>query len=234
MIAGRRQTKLARSAGESPTHVKPSRRPGSECCVSRRQRRSRSVHSGCVACVIEPRNISTVGQRPSTGLNATWPRPLCAAMATRPGSESTSRAKGSRRNFGDPGVRSGRPPWSASGTENRKPMLNERGKSNPAIVSDPQRSRWSQGLGPRAGTKGNANQRHTARRRAGKPCHRCWRDIRQTARQRKKERFTALFQHNNVELLRVAFFGVLTAARQHLDLAVPKPPAGRSASQTVV
>src|SRR5215468_892082 len=27
---------------------------------------------------------------------------------------------------------------------------------------------------PRAGTKGNANQQHTAGRRAGKPCHRCW------------------------------------------------------------
>jgi hypothetical protein len=52
----RRQAKLARSVGASPTQVKPSRRPGSECCVSRRQRRPRSVHSGCVGCVIEPRN----------------------------------------------------------------------------------------------------------------------------------------------------------------------------------
>jgi hypothetical protein len=38
MIVGRRQAKMARSVGESPTQVKPSRRPGSECCVSRRQR----------------------------------------------------------------------------------------------------------------------------------------------------------------------------------------------------
>jgi hypothetical protein len=61
MIVGRRQAKLARSVGESPTQVKPSRRPGSECCVSRRQRRPRSVHSGCVGCVIESRNIFTAG-----------------------------------------------------------------------------------------------------------------------------------------------------------------------------
>jgi len=31
----RRQAKLARSVGESPTQVMPSRQPGSECCVSR-------------------------------------------------------------------------------------------------------------------------------------------------------------------------------------------------------
>src|SRR5262245_42000844 len=52
----RRQAKLARSVGESPTQVMLSRQPGSECCVSRRRRRPRSVHSGCVGCLIEPRN----------------------------------------------------------------------------------------------------------------------------------------------------------------------------------
>src|SRR6266436_6993066 len=57
----RRQAKLARSVGESPTQVMLSRRPGSECCVSRRQRRPRSVHSGCVGCVIEPRNGHIAG-----------------------------------------------------------------------------------------------------------------------------------------------------------------------------
>ncbi len=57
----RRQAKLARSVGESPTQVMPSRQPGSECCVSRRRRRPRSVHSGCVGCVIEPRNGYVAG-----------------------------------------------------------------------------------------------------------------------------------------------------------------------------
>jgi hypothetical protein len=54
-------SKLARSVGGSPTQVRPSRRPGSECCVSRRRRRPRSVHSGCVGCVIEPRNGHIAG-----------------------------------------------------------------------------------------------------------------------------------------------------------------------------
>src|ERR1700738_3029881 len=53
---GRRQAQLARSDGASPAQVRPSKSPGSECCVRRRRRRTRSVHSGCVGCGSEPRN----------------------------------------------------------------------------------------------------------------------------------------------------------------------------------
>ena len=49
------------SAGASPAQVGPSKPPGSECCVRRRRRRTRSVHSGCVGCVIEPRNDEIAG-----------------------------------------------------------------------------------------------------------------------------------------------------------------------------
>ena len=35
-VEGRRQAKLARSAGASPAEVRPSESPGSECCVRRR------------------------------------------------------------------------------------------------------------------------------------------------------------------------------------------------------
>jgi hypothetical protein len=49
------------SAGASPAQVRPSKPPGSECCVRRRRRRTRSVHSGCVGCVIEPRNDEIAG-----------------------------------------------------------------------------------------------------------------------------------------------------------------------------
>jgi hypothetical protein len=79
----RRQAKLARSVGESPTQVRPSRRPGSECCVSRRRRRPRSVHSGCVGCVIEPRNGSSQERRPCRGSNATRTGPPSEAMRSR-------------------------------------------------------------------------------------------------------------------------------------------------------
>jgi hypothetical protein len=100
---GRRQAKLARSAGASPAQVRPSKPPGSECCVRRQQCRTRSVHSGCVGCVIEPRNTLFAGGGGCPLLpNATWVVPLCEVLSTLPGSKSTSRAKGSRRNLGYP------------------------------------------------------------------------------------------------------------------------------------
>jgi hypothetical protein len=58
---GKAPVKLARSAGASPAQVRPSKPPGSECCVRRQQCRTRSVHSGCVGCVIEPRNTLFAG-----------------------------------------------------------------------------------------------------------------------------------------------------------------------------
>src|ERR1700680_1818324 len=100
---GRRQAKLARSAGASPVQVRPSKPPGSECCVRRQQCRTRSVHSGCVGCVIEPRNTLFAGGGGCPLLpNATWAVLLCEVLSTLPGSKSTSRAKGSRRNLGSP------------------------------------------------------------------------------------------------------------------------------------
>src|SRR5262249_52163246 len=57
-------------------------------------------------------------------------------------------------------------------------MMNERGKSDPAVVATKLANKAKRSVAepvePRAGTKGNANQQHTAGRRAGKPCHRCW------------------------------------------------------------
>jgi len=47
-------------------------------------------------------------------------------------------------------------------------MMNERWRTR---RSDPSRSRWSQGLGPR----GMQTSSTRAGRRAVKPCHRCWR-----------------------------------------------------------
>jgi hypothetical protein len=98
----RRQAKLARSVGESPTQVMLSRQPGSECCVSRRRRRPRSVHSGCVGCVIEPRNGCVAGAETVRRVERNMDRAAKRGHARLPGSKSRSRAKGSRRNLGDP------------------------------------------------------------------------------------------------------------------------------------
>jgi group II intron reverse transcriptase/maturase len=58
---------------------------------------------------------------------------------------------------------------------------------------------------PRAGTKGNANQQSMRRAQDRASVSQALERIRQAARQRKKERFTALFHHITPALLRLAF-----------------------------
>ena len=54
----------------------------------------------------------------------------------------------------------------------------------------------------RAGTKGNADQQSTYRTQSRASVSQALERIRQVARERKKERFTALFHHISTELLR--------------------------------
>src|SRR5689334_3156186 len=58
---------------------------------------------------------------------------------------------------------------------------------------------------PRAGTKGNVGQQSTRRTQSRENVSQALEHIRQVARERKKERFTALFHHINTELLEQAF-----------------------------
>ena len=51
-------------AGESPDRASPSKAPGSKCCVSRRQRRPRSVHSDCMGCLLSHEMSMPQGRRP--------------------------------------------------------------------------------------------------------------------------------------------------------------------------
>ena len=76
--------------------------PRSYPTVSRRQRRPRSVHSGCVGCVIEPRNGYVAGAETVQRVERNMDRAAKRGHARLPGSKSRSRAKGSRRNLGDP------------------------------------------------------------------------------------------------------------------------------------
>ena len=78
--------------------------------------------------------------------------------------------------------------WSASGRENRKPMMNERGKSDPAVVATKLANKAERSVAepvePRAGTKGNANQQHSGRTQSRETVTQVLARIRQTARQR--------------------------------------------------
>ena len=100
-------------------------------------------------------------------------------------------------------------------------MMNERGKSDPAVVAVKPANKAERSdaepVEPRAGTKGNANQQHTGRTQSRETVTQVLARIRQTARERKKERFTALFHHINVELLRDAFSGIKPEAAPGVD-----------------
>ena len=98
-----------------------------------------------------------------------------------------------------------------------KPMMHGREKSDPAIVAGKsankggrrRRSRWSQELAPGlnrgAGAEGNTVERGT-RRTPGRGSVSPGLDrVRQAAKERKKETFTALLHHVDVDLLRYAY-----------------------------
>jgi len=69
----------------------------------------------------------------------------------------------------------------------------------------------------RAGTKGNADQQSTYRTQSRASVSQALERIRQVARERKKERFTALFHHINTELLTEAFFELEKNAAPGVD-----------------
>jgi hypothetical protein len=70
---------------------------------------------------------------------------------------------------------------------------------------------------PRAGAKGNADQQSTHRTQSRKRVTQALSRVRQAARQRRKERFTALLHHVNADTLRTAFFALRRKAAPGVD-----------------
>src|ERR1700726_1793427 len=70
---------------------------------------------------------------------------------------------------------------------------------------------------PRAGTKGNADQKSTARPQTRERVTQELNRVRKAARQRKKERFTALLHHVNVDTLGTAFLALKRKAAAGVD-----------------
>src|SRR5215472_9164200 len=70
---------------------------------------------------------------------------------------------------------------------------------------------------PRAGTKGNASQQSTCRTQRRANVSQALERIRKVARERKKERFTALFHHLSIDLLEEAFFELKEDAAPGVD-----------------
>src|SRR6266545_3146298 len=98
-------------------------------------------------------------------------------------------------------------------------MMHGHEKSDPAIVavkptnkaehSDAEQSAVeptaAESVEPRAGTKGNAGQQSTRRTQSRVSVSQALERIRKVARERKKEKFTALFHHLSIELLEDSF-----------------------------
>ena len=100
-------------------------------------------------------------------------------------------------------------------------MMHGRGKSDSAIVAakpanNAERSA-AEPVEPRTETKGNAGQQSTRRAQSRVSVSQALERIRQVAKERKKERFTALFHHISIDLLDEAFFELKQDAAAGVD-----------------
>src|SRR5437899_6619077 len=100
-------------------------------------------------------------------------------------------------------------------------MMNGHGKSDSAIVAGKPTNKAGQpaaeSVEPSAEAEGNASQQSTRRAQDRESVSQALDRIRQVARQRKKERFTSLLHHVNVDLLRLAFFALKRDAAPGVD-----------------
>ena len=100
-------------------------------------------------------------------------------------------------------------------------MVNGREKSDSAVVATKPTNKAGQPAAewaePRAGTKGNTGQSHTRRAQNRASVSQGLERVRQAARQRKKERFTALLHHVTVDRLRESFFALKRNAAPGVD-----------------
>src|ERR1700741_2003389 len=69
----------------------------------------------------------------------------------------------------------------------------------------------------RAGTKGTADQQSTLRTQSRNRVNQALGRVRQAARHRKKEQFTTLLHHINVDTLRTAFYALKRKAAAGVD-----------------
>ena len=100
-------------------------------------------------------------------------------------------------------------------------MMNGRGESDSAIVAakptnEAERSA-AEPAEPRAEAEGNAGQQSTLRAQSRVGVSQALERIRQAARQRKKEKFTALLHHISIDHLEEAFFELKKDAAPGVD-----------------
>ena len=99
--------------------------------------------------------------------------------------------------------------------------MNERKQSDPAIVAAKSSNKAAQAdaeaMEPRAGTKENASQHNTHRTLSRERVTKAQERVRQRARQKKKEKFTALLHHIDPDSLKLAFYALKRDAAPGAD-----------------
>src|SRR5271165_5934833 len=99
--------------------------------------------------------------------------------------------------------------------------MNDPEKSDPRIVATKPTNKagrpGAELVEPRLGTKGNAGQQSTHRLQTRARVTQALNRVRQAARQRKKEQFTALLHHINVDTLKTAFYALKRKAAPGVD-----------------
>src|SRR5271157_3752250 len=99
--------------------------------------------------------------------------------------------------------------------------MNGREKSDPVIVAVKSPNKTGQpaaeAMERRRGTEGNACQHNTRRAQNRESVSQALERVRQAARTRKKERFTALLHHINLDLLRLSFYALTRSAAPGVD-----------------
>jgi hypothetical protein len=115
-------------------------------------------------------------------------------------------------------------PWSASGRRGAVADDEHREKSHSATVAGKPTNNASvtntdatEPAEPRAGTKRNASAQSTHRTQGRERVSQALDRVRKAARQRRKEKFTALLHHVSVDLLREAFFALKRDAAPGVD-----------------
>ena len=99
--------------------------------------------------------------------------------------------------------------------------MNGHEKSDPIVVATKPANKAGRPVAERVerrvGTKGNAGQHNTRRAQNRESVTQALARIRQASRTRKKERFTALLHHIDVDLLRIAFLALRRKAAPGVD-----------------
>ena len=100
-------------------------------------------------------------------------------------------------------------------------MMHGRGKSDPVIgavkLANKAAPTAAESVEQRTGAEGNASQQSTCRAQDRESVLQALERIRNTARQRKEERFTSLTHHISIAMLRMAFFALRRDAAPGVD-----------------